>query len=534
MFSQTYMIAAYNPALAGEQSGKAQDQMAISNGRNFAWEGASVISAYASAPVEDGPTLAMRHPFQFTIQNRVFVFDQNRVLMRDELSEEFVEVFNWAVAPPAAPYNLGHYNWTSAWVGTKYVFSHPTVPFLICYDQFEDAWTTWTDECWNLPIYGVALAANRLVVLLTDVVVWSWFDEATRFEHLWQSGSGSQSLALIRYGQPYSVAPYNGGFLTFTSMGIMLSTPDDSQAGHPDGERLMFGALTYNHAAVSFEDCPIGPAAVRAVGDGLVVWLNVNGFRCFAGTQGGGFGAVQPWQPLMSMFYRDVVLRDRAGEVSDLVMLNYVAELNSVFVSVRTQGLGYSSAHVLQLDYDRWGSFDWPHKSVGPTKRGNRMRLNLPGAGFIGADGVVNDMENGPGAHAWVKFSPIRFQAPQEPALPATTLTSVQEVRLGTSLPRGKEPDALPFGLVSNWDREAFRGPPRTKCNVLVSGGWDENTANLDEGEYATLVLANAATAVYAVDVTGLTHSVFVICEADDHYFNISHVEATFFLAGQL
>jgi len=543
MFAQSFMLTEYMPAMKAEQVGKLQDQLAVVDGRNFAWRASGVFSAYENVPAPNAPENTTRHPGAFVIQNVVYVFTGTGVSRRNA-NNTWTTVATWAgmglpVAGVTSEWALANYVWSHAYVGTEHWFCHPTVG-LFSYDQFTGVWAAFRDYCWSGPVYSICAADNRLVVLLNDVVAWSWFDQGRKFDHLWQSGSGAQSLALIKYGQPYAVRPYNGGFLTFTSMGVMVSQQENNQTMHPEGDRLQVGALVFNHSLVTHDEVCLGPAASCAAGDGLVVWLSQQGFRAFQPTQGGGFGGMAVWQPAMGAFYKEVVVAATSALPSDHFMLSYCREFNAIFMSVRAPaGVGgpagrYDKAHVFQLDYEKWGSFDKPHRFVGPGFYGALGANNTQLAGFIDDNGALCDITHGPGQDSWVKFSPFRLQLPQEPSLPATTLISVQELRFGAEMALGREVAQHPFGLVSGWEQERFRAVEPTKCDVLISGGWDANTQNSDQGEYAMLTYANAETAVYVCDVTGLTHSVYVECSAPDHHFTISHVEASFFFAGQL
>lgn len=536
MFSQTFSLGDYQPMLKAEQAGKANEQMAVVDGRNFAWEGAAVISAYArSAAIDVLPAVPMRHPGIFTIANLAYIFTGAAVIRRN-INNSFTTVFTYPTPfPPvlAGPWDETQYQWTTGYVGTAHYFCHPSVG-IVRFDQFDGTWSMVREDCWNGPTYAICMADNRLVVLLEDVVVWSWFDLGEKFDRLWQAGSGTQSLALIKYGQPYSVRPYSNGFITFTSMAVMLSVADNSQALHPDGDKLAVGALVFKHEELTLEEPALGPAAITNAGQDMVVWLAQNGLRAFAPSQGGGFGGLQNWQAPMGAFYRETMIPDTEGGVGDRFMLSYCSELRSIFVSSRGSSGNYQAAHVYQMDYERWGSFDHPHKVIGPGARGALGGVNYHGAAFINPAGVLFDIVTGAVTDSWVKFSPLRLQLPQEPTLPTSTLISVQEIRLGTERGPGHRLAALPFSFVSNWQIERFRGRQPTKCDVLLSGGWDDNTQNLDQGEYATLVHSNMETALYVCDVTGLTHSLYIACTAADHHFSISHVEATFFFAGQL
>lgn len=543
MFSQTYEIGQYQPALSPEQRGKAAEQMAISDGENFAWHLKGVFSAHSYAPVGEmaGPARLMAHPGVFWVKDRKCVFYANGVYeLLDGEGPALRLLFAYTSLVRHPKWDLEAYKWTYAYVGTKHWFCHPTVGCLIYYDEFDNTWGLRCDECWNGPIYAITHADNRLVVLLEDTVVWSRFDDGLVFDCDWRTGSGAQSLALVRYGQPFSVMPYNNGWLTFTSNSVMLSTPNYDQLMDPDGQRLTVGAVVYRHEEATFENQAFGPCAMTHVDERQVIWLSATGFWTFAPTQGGGFGAVQPWQPLMGRFYREqlvkaVVESDLAG--LDYFNVEYAKDCGWLFVSSKTSGLDlhYSRAHVLQLQLDRWGSMNNGHLGVGVGKQdraatGHRLQdtesygLFLPNGALARADHLPRDFPS------WVRFSGVRLQIPQEESLPAETVTSVQGIRAGT----GKPWQGVPTkgNLQSSWFAQTEAAEPETNFDLLIVSSDDEDTPNPDEQEYAQETLRTRSVTTYACHSTGVVHSLIATAFEPGQYFSLRHLELTYFFAG--
>lgn len=545
MFVQTFQLQDFMPALSAEQAGKVQEQLAIYDGQNFAWTAHGVFSAYgreligSHPPAPPMPAAPMRHSFIYEIANQVFHFLADgvyRYLATGPGSPAWQLVYAYP-APPAIPawtsrWDLSQYKWTTAWIGTRHWFCHPQVG-LLYYDEFSDEWGFFWDECWNGPPYAITQADNRLILLLEDVVAWSQFDQGDQWGHKWQLGSGAQSLALIRYGQPYIVLPYNNGWLTFTSMGVMLSQPNYDQVSHPSGERLSFGPVVYTHEEVTYEHTAIGPTAACHVDRGGVYWLARTGFQAFLPSQGGGFGGMQDWQPVMGKFISESLLpaappMAELNKFGDMVMLEWLPEMRAIAVSFKPTLAedSYSSALVHQYDFERWGSFDAAHRAFGPPFS-NAFIFSYHG-------GLPHwwNVDHRPRTGAWVSFSPVRLQLPNEPAAPETLLTSVQSIRLG----QGKLTDTgyqPAQGFQSNWlaSRRAAERPNR--YDLLISSGWDADSQNADQGQYATLLDQSQQSAQFVCDSTGLTHRITIEAAQLNDYFNIAHVELAFFIAGQ-
>jgi hypothetical protein len=328
--------------------------------------------------------------------------------------------------------------------------------------------------------------------------------------------------------------PYNNGWLTFTSTGVMISVPEMQQVLDPDGNNIVVGPLVYRHAIATLENVLIGPCAVTHIDERAVIWLTSKGFQQFAGTQGGGFGAVQPWQPAMGAFYHDTLLSNAAGALEDQFCIEYACDQGWLFVSSRGNVFAafYSRAHVYQFDIDRWGSFNFEHLFVGYDRKEDSTLLEDVHFAFIDAGSVIQLVDHRPHADAWVRLTPQRLQLPNEIPMPATSITAVQQIRLGTKKPAHQKPQ--PMKLRSSWLAEKRDHIPESNFYLMISGGFDSESQNADEGEYATLLRRDENTAVYTCHNTGINHTLLVATDEPDHFFQIDHIEITYILAGVL
>ncbi len=540
MYSQSFGFVGYYPALTAEQVGKARDEMAIVDGKNFAWKLQGVFSAYAHQQI-GAPVLAVTMPHQFTavIADALYCFYANGV-WRYGVDGEWTPVFDFAGAPlfqNTKNWVLSEYKWTHAYIGTKHWFCHPSIG-LFYYDEFEDRWAFFRDECWTGPVYACAAASNRLVLLLEDTVVWSKFDRGDEIScEVWQCGAGAQSLALVKYGQPYTLMPYAGGFITFTSMGTMVSRPSEDMVGDPDGKSVAVGALVYHHSALTDEHICLGPCAATHLDSSSVVWLTQLGFRAFSPTQGGGWGGVQAWQPEMSQFYAEVVVPQCDSEQAlDKFCIEVARDCGWIFVSSRLPGyayLGYERAHVFQPEVGKWGCFDNKHLMVGRARL-SQIQADLGYFDHLGRLQRV-DHASTENLESWVKFSPVRLQVPNDMNITPNLLTATQDFRIGVQQPGW--PVAHSLSLASSWaKREPAAGAvamPPTQCRFFVASGFSAEEANGPMKQWLHEV-SRQASVVYMVGTsTGILHTFGAIAEgASNEYFCITSVEIGYTLAG--
>ena len=89
------------------------------------------------------------------------------------------------------------------------------------------------------------------------------------------------------------------------------------------------------------------------------------------------------------------------------------------------------------------------------------------------------------------------------------------------------------MGLQSHWltKKRAEQNP--TRCAVYLSGGWDSETQNNDEGRALSLTLPGQNTSVYVGHVTGITHSLVLRAEHPGEHYEITTVEMSFFFSGR-
>lgn len=534
MYSQTYNIAPYVPALNAEQTGKKAGQLAVHDGENFIWNLRGVQSGFGITETLPDRAPDQAHPAVFDVANVKYYFKAGEVYKQSGATWQ--TVFTFAASQTSAKYDLDVYEWSTAFVGSRHWFCHPLVNELVFYDEFDKQWGTFRDEDWLGPLFGITQADNRLVVLLRDIVTWSHFDRGDLFSLGWQCGSGVQSLSLVHYGQPYAVMPYNNGWLTYTSKGIMTSRPDFSQTLDPDGRKVVAGALVFKHAVTSHENLPLGPTAITHIDNKQNIWLSQSGFWQFAPAQGGGFGAVQLWQGEMGRFYAETVVPHltRTGMELDAIKLQWAADLQWMFVSSRSSfAKQYERAHVFQLVLDRWACFNEAHVTIGSGRDDNEVFVQVVNQRFFGiitAAGSYSriDLRSASG-RSWIKFSPMRLQIPDE-NVTAETITSVQGVRVGHSHPVWDV--AKVAGLQSSFAaaEDTEHAPSKFKLLISSADGYDETLG--DEQAYGALVNKSKKVSQYALHTTGVAHTLIITALDQSETFDIQHIEIDYFWAG--
>lgn len=516
----TAAIGSYAPFLPEEVQAPDINTVHVADGMNFAWKTDGVYKAYGSLPAQIAPTLG-RFSKTVHIQGVRYIATGSGVY-RIEDDKSYTLMQESPAHVNTTDYDLSTYRWSYGYVGTSHWFCHPLCDELIWYDQHADTWGTYRDGCWEGPLFSITHGDNSLFLQLQDVITWSQFDEGTSFGCDWTKGMGSQSLALIRYGQPLGVMPYSGAVVSFTSMGIMLTRPDFTPVPAPaDNQQLT--SVRFKHEEVTFDRLPLGPLAITHADEKQVVWLSNRGLMQFGPSQGGGFGGLSTFEPAMGMFYKDVVIPQLPN--AELSSVEYQDDLGWLFVSTNPSGLGqaHEQAHVWQYDLQRWGSFNHEHTHVG-----------------IGADGTFMSYWDGVGREhcvdhgtlnspSWVKFTPFRLQAPTE-FIGTDNAVSVQQARVARGRPAFTY---IPKGNInSTWWKQVRNSQEPTDFGLIVSGGRDSHSFVFDEQEYAHLVSRTEEVTQYSCHVTGIAINMFATALSDGEHYQIKTISVGFFYAG--
>ena len=531
MYTQTFNIGAYLPAVTDDQSSNVDKQLAVVDGENFAWKASGVFSAFGHeiiAGAFEGPG---HHVTTFQVGGETWVFGRTQVAREAGGVWETLYEFP-AAASQISVWDLTTYKWTHAYVGTRHWFAHPQVG-LVYFDQFDGEWGTFRHPNWLGPVYACCHADNRLVVMLNDVVAWSRFDRGHEFDDVsWHCGTGAQSLALIRYGQPFGVYAYNGGWLSFTSAGIMLSMPSNQQNTHPNAEKGVFAALVFNHEEVSWQNLPVGSLAIAGIDDKQVIWVSNVGLLVASPGQGGSTIAVTPVDQPMNSFYVENILRGLEAENIQEFRLDYLPDADWLVLSSRG-GVSsyYTRAHILQRVYNRWASFNFPHECLAHIGQADPANLDSHKIGFITPTRRLAKITHRPHAYSWIRLNTTRLEAPNE-QIPAGSLVQTHQIRVGRGKPAWDQLSG--FQKRSSWLRDKREAWAANRFDLYIAGSWDSQTEIVDERVKAMPVKVGESIDYYAVDTTGVVHTIYVECAGPDDFYEINSVEVTFTFAGVL
>lgn len=528
MFRATYNIENFFPVFQAEQHGGNESQVRVLEGQNFAWHTNGVFSAYAhelcaTAPGTDGTT---RHPGSFNIARNQYSFFNSGVYTK--VAGVQVPVFPC----PRDDINIDRekYKWTYAYVGTAHYFSHPEWSEILYYDQHDDTWGKFRPACWNGPIYGITHAENRLIVMLTDTVGWSSFDQGQLgWDCASPCGSGYQSLALIRYGCPLTVMPYQTGWLSFTDKGVMISMPTTDLVPDPEGDGVLAGPVMYRHEELTFDNLAIGPTAVEHINEKDVIWLCDRGYWHMD-----GLNAV-PWQPEWSAWWRDY-LRDYTTDFSsDSVMLSYIRPFGHLVTSHKAaQGdQWYEHGAVYQFDLEKWGSFDKPHKGFSWDKDEMVKSRYKQFFSFFDNACAVQDITHGPTDDSYIKLGPLRLDAQNE-LHEANDISLLFGVRLGFSKrPWVDNVERYSIrGTEDFWNRMKRENQVPTHCDVYTAGSEDGVDPTIEATEPATLVTRSAYAAEYSCHTSGHLHLIVVETQEEIDFFDVRHLQLSFLPIG--
>ena len=301
----------------------------------------------------------------FRVEDRSFIFTQNAVLEFDETMRLYRVLYEFASSVVTA------YPWTTAFVGTKYYFCHPDIGILF-YCIGEKTFSKLTGTYVPDVPYAITDAYGRLVILSETAYLWSALDDGSDLTPDLVTGAGFQSLGLIG-GTPISVGKITDGFLVFTSKGIVKAQFTNNSA-------------VFRHYVWDTTHVLLTPYCLISIEENGLLFLSRNGFWQTKGD------APEAFAPVMSEYFKDVVIPAIDDRINDIVRIDYSKGEEILFVGVGSaaEASAYIETWVLYLPMaDKWGKFTRKHYGFCEVylDSGPRQGFNFCN---ISASGVVN------------------------------------------------------------------------------------------------------------------------------------------------
>lgn len=184
------------------------------DGRNFTYSLEGPRSAFSSRLAS---IYALGEPggfASFFVEGQQFICTNSAIMRLDLVSQVWVPLFSFTTLNTPGP-------WSMALVGAKYYFARETLGLL----QYTPGTLTWAILTSNVPAGAryVAQSNGRLLVLGASSYAWSALDDGADLAPDLTTGAGVQSTAIIG-GVPMAMGVYGGGFLVYTTFGVIRAS----------------------------------------------------------------------------------------------------------------------------------------------------------------------------------------------------------------------------------------------------------------------------------------------------------------------
>lgn len=230
------------------------------------------------------------------------------------------------------------YIWTSAYVGHAVFVCHPSFGI---FRYLDDSLAPHTPP--GLPESPLAIAevAGRLIVMGQYTSAWSNSFDADDFTPA-LGGSGFQVISERVPGNPVALTSFQGGFLTWTSQGVMSS-------------EFIGGEAVFRHDRVENNQLILNPGAWTKTADGSILLCTEQGL--YRSSVSGG---MQPQTPIFNEYFRQEI----AGKDDYSIQLEYITEMDHLYVQILDGSSEIVRTYVLSMNLDKWGEFSERHLGI--------------------------------------------------------------------------------------------------------------------------------------------------------------------------
>lgn len=260
--------------------------------------------------------------------------------------------------------------WSSAYLAGLFYFCHRAVGILV-FDPETDICVPHAHIGIGAPADAISVAENngRLGVLDEQFMYWSAPSDGLDFTPK-LGGAGFQLLSDRVSGFPLAITSYPGGFLSWTTGGVLRSEFTGDSA-------------VFRHRSLNTKIRPVNSFCTCKVEGDVTVILDERGLF----KSGGDIPT--PYAPLFNEFLQDYI-RENRMKVNDNLQLEY-DELRGflyVFASTTYGGTMYQRTFVYYAALDKWGEFNELHNGIFPILIGPGSREG-DYFGFVDRNGIV-------------------------------------------------------------------------------------------------------------------------------------------------
>lgn len=345
MPSLPYEIREFNGLLPGLDR-KRVDTPYVVEGRNFLVDLDGPITAFGREWVMHKEFADARglQTLRGLTANSLYYMCHDSIQAYDFDARQLYPVFRHATRQEYWP-------WTAARVGNSLFMVNKEVG-LVEYNRVTGVFRLITGTYIPATLYACTASGGRLILLSDDSIAWSEIDNGTAdgFIPSTNTGAGAQALSIVSAAaEPLYVLSYAGGFLTYTTMGILQS------------ERVT-SANPFRHRMLSDAHVAINPWCIIPFveeGKNLHLVLTRRGFYTTDGIQ-----APTQWEPIMSEFLHSRLFTTMSTNRTDMTLrIDYNNDYGwlTVAVSRDNRPAIYTYTYVHYVPSKKWGVYSRQH-----------------------------------------------------------------------------------------------------------------------------------------------------------------------------
>lgn len=280
-----------------------------------------------------------------TLGDRQLIFTSTAVYLRKWtlIDEDTLEpsIEEWVKIHDLPEVETAYYNqfhWTVAYVGHGSYVCHPAFGV---FKYTGDGLTAHNPP--GLPEFPIAVdeSSGRLIVMGRYVSAWSNPFTGDDFTPE-LGGAGFQSISERVPGDPVALVSFQGGFLTITTKGIMIS-------------EFVGGDIVFRHDRVITDQLMLNPFAYTKDADGNLILVTQQGLYKSSASSG-----MSPMTPIFNEFFRSEI-----GTYSNFrVAVKYITPEDHLYLQILDDTNVVIRTYVLSVTLDKWGEFSEIHRGI--------------------------------------------------------------------------------------------------------------------------------------------------------------------------
>lgn len=359
---RTIDIQGFSPAVEPTQS----KEMFILDGKNYIFDTRGPKSHFGSRFLLPEALMAPQHFQSFRVKgrptDRVFSIVSTAIMEWDESQG------GWVVLYLTPDTTVTPYRWTWGYLAGQLFFNHPAVGTLVY--NFDSRYFAKHNPP-GYPQYPIAISVSNGVLGVIDDEFLYWSAPSDGFNFTPQlGGAGAQKISDSINGEPIMLSAYSGGFMTWTTGGIMRSEWNGT-------------SIVFKHRPLETEFRPINSFCLSRLDKDTTLILDQRGLFVTKGD------APTPYAPLFNEFLLQYIYDNPIFAENNNCRLEWDDQTRMLYVSMSSSALPiYEQAFALYANLDKWGQFSELHYGIGPIRMGGLRPENA--FGYVDAGGRIN------------------------------------------------------------------------------------------------------------------------------------------------